>query len=69
MKILSTSHTCLREKETELLCALQLNGRGHGGPVVTHSPANSEVGGSNPGPYVGKLVVAYQWWAVYSSEP
>ena len=31
--------------------------RGHGGVVVTHSPV--EVGGSNPGPYVGKLAVAY----------
>ena len=26
--------------------------------VVTHSPPTSEVGGSNTGPYVGKLVVA-----------
>ena len=26
--------------------------------VVTHSPPTSEVGGSNPGPYVGKMVVA-----------
>ena len=33
--------------------------RGHGGAVVTHSPPTSEVWGSNPGPYVGKLVVAY----------
>ena len=32
---------------------------GHGGEVVTHSPLTSEVGGSNSGPYVGKLVVAY----------
>ena len=24
-----------------------------------HSPPTSEVGGSNPGPYVGKLGVAY----------
>ena len=42
---------------------------GHDGTVVTHSPPTSEVRGSNPGPYVGKLVVAYQWWAVYSTEP
>ena len=34
---------------------------GHGGAVVTHLPPTSEVGGSNPGPYVGKLVVAYRW--------
>ena len=37
---------------------------GHGGAVVTHSPPTSEVGGSHPGPYVGKLVVAYQWLVV-----
>ena len=42
---------------------------GHGGSVVTHSPPTSEVGGSNPGPYMGKLVVAYRWLAVYSTEP
>ena len=29
----------------------------------------SEVIGSNPGPYVVKLVVAYRWSAVYSTEP
>ena len=33
--------------------------RGHSGAVVTHSPPTSEVGGSNTGPYVGKLIVAY----------
>ena len=37
--------------------------------VVTQSPLTSEVGGSNPGPYVGTLVVAYQWSVVYSTEP
>ena len=37
--------------------------------VVTHSPPTSEVSGSNFGPYVGKLVVAYWWSAVYSTEP
>ena len=42
---------------------------GHGGKVVTHSTPPSEVGGSNTGPYVGKLVVAYRWSAVYSTEP
>ena len=42
---------------------------GHGGALVTHSPPTSEVGGSNPGPFVLKLVVAYQWLAVYSREP
>ena len=43
--------------------------RGHGDTVVTHSPPTSEVSGSNPGPYVGKLVVAYRWSAVYTTEP
>ena len=42
---------------------------GHGGAVVTHSPPTSEVGDSNPEPYVAKLVVVYQWLAVYSTEP
>ena len=41
----------------------------HGDTVVTHSPPTSEDVGSNPGPYMGKLVVAYQWSAVYSTEP
>ena len=40
--------------------------RDHGGAVVTHSPPTSKVGSSNPGLYVGKLVVAYRWSAVYS---
>ena len=30
----------------------------HGDTVVTHLPPTSEVGSSNPRPYVGKLVVA-----------
>ena len=37
----------------------------HGGTV----PSTSEVSGSNPRPYVGKLVVAYRWSEVYSTEP
>ena len=36
--------------------------------VVTHSSPTSEVGGSNPGLYMGKLVVAYRWSAVSSTE-
>ena len=40
-----------------------------GGTVVTHLPLTSETRSSNPGPYTGKLVVAYQWLAVYSAEP
>ena len=35
----------------------------------THSPPTSDVSGSNPEPYVDKLVVAYLWLAVYSTEP
>ena len=31
--------------------------RGHGNAVIIHSPPTSEVSGSNPGPYVEKLVV------------
>ena len=40
-----------------------------GATVVTHLPPTSEVCGSNPGPSVGKLVVAYQGSALYSTEP
>ena len=29
--------------------------------LVTHSGPTSEVGGSNPEPYVGKMVVSYRW--------
>ena len=35
----------------------------------THSHPSSEVGGSNARPNVGKLVVAFLWSAVYSTEP
>ena len=37
--------------------------------LVYHLPPTSEVGGSHPGSCVGKLVVAYQWSAVYIAEP
>ena len=37
--------------------------------VIGNFRATSEVGSSNPKPYVGKLVVAYRWSAVYSTEP
>ena len=37
--------------------------------MVTHSSPTSEADCSNRGPYVGKLVVAYQWPTVYSTEP
>ena len=36
--------------------------------VVTQSHPTSEVGGSNPEPYVGKMVVSYRWSVVYSTE-
>ena len=45
------------------------NRGGHGGAVVTHWPATSEVCCPNPRPYVGKLVVAYRLSTVYSTEP
>ena len=43
--------------------------RSHSGAVVTHSAPTSEINGSHPGPYMGKLVVVYLWLAVYSTEP
>ena len=44
--------------------------RGHGGRVVTLSPPTSEARVQFPArPYVGKLVVACRWSAVYSTEP
>ena len=30
--------------------------------MVTHLPPTSEIGGSNPGPYVGKLVLLTNAW-------
>ena len=47
---------------------LPLSRHGTSGTVVTHSPPTFEVGSSKPRPYVGKLVAAYQWSAVYSTE-
>ena len=35
--------------------------------MVIHLPPTSEVGGLNPKPYVGKLVVAYQLYVLVSS--
>ena len=37
--------------------------------MVTHLPSTSEDKGSNPGPYVRKLVVVYCWSTLYSTEP
>ena len=43
--------------------------RGHAGTVVTHLPPTSEVGTPNSEPYLGKMVVSYQWSALYKTEP
>ena len=48
--------------------ALPLYNGAMGYGVVEHSPPTSEVGGSNPEPYVGKMVVSYRWSAVYTTE-
>ena len=39
------------------------------GYMFAYSPPTSEVGGSNAEPYLGKLIVAYRWLAVYSKQP
>ena len=47
-------------------------GGGGNSAMVTHSPPTSEVCGSNPGAYVGKLpmlVVACRWLPLYSTKP
>ena len=36
--------------------------------MVIHSPPTSEVGGSNPGPYLRKLVFACRWSSVQYPE-
>ena len=43
--------------------------QGQVGAVVTYLTSTSAVGGPNPRPYVGKLVITYRWLAVYSTEP
>ena len=51
-----------------LLTLLKLGG--HGGRVVALSPPTSEIGVRFLArPEVGKLVVAYRWLPVYSTEP
>ena len=55
--------------ETNLYKSVFVLKAGHSGAVVTHLPSTSEICGSNPGPYVGNLVVAYQWLALYGTEP
>ena len=55
---------------TEEWVNYEANVRGHGGRVVTLSSPTSEAGVRFPAwPQVGKLVVAYRWSAVYSTEP
>ena len=44
-------------------------GGGAGATVVTHLSPTSGISGSNAIPYMGKMRVAYQWSAVYSTEP
>ena len=41
---------------------------GGGGAVVTPLPLTFEVNGSNPRSHVGRLVIAYRWLAVDSTE-
>ena len=44
----------------ELTLSLKSYPRGNGAAIGTHSPPTSEVRCSNPGPYVGKMVVVYR---------
>ena len=49
-------------------CITVINMGEPGGIVVTHLPPTSEVCGSNNGPHMGQLVVAFQLPIVYSAE-
>ena len=61
--IKSTEHDTIKHSYCSLI-------RGHGGRVVTLSSPTSEAGiRFPPRPQVGKLVVAFRWSAVYSTEP
>ena len=67
--LLSTPPSTSQSNTLALVLLLMLLRFG-GGHVGTHSPPTFEVLGSDPGPYVEKkLVVAYRWLAVYSTEP
>ena len=59
---------CTFEYLAQEYWGLKVNKMGHGDTMVTHSPPTSEVGGSNPEPYMKKMVVSYQLLAVYSTE-
>ena len=52
-----------------LLGELGRGTRGQGGAVETHLPPTSEVGSSNPEPYVKNILLSYRWSAVYRTEP
>ena len=52
---------------SHFLTSFIVTDRGHGGAVVTYSPPTTEVGGSNPEPYVGKMVVSYSWMAAHKT--
>ena len=59
----------LIDRSIELFLYVNKKG-GHGGRVVTLSPPTSEIGVQfSAPPQVGKLVVAYRWSVVYSTEP
>ena len=58
------------DRSLRLVILIISSSRGHGGRVVTLVPPTSEAGVQFPArPQVGKLVVAYRWSAVYSTEP
>ena len=54
---------------SQVTSVLMIGFRDHVGAEATHWPPTSEVGGSNPELYVGKVIVSYQWSPVYSTEP
>ena len=66
VRSVTTNRWCAK---TNVKHILTINGRNHGGIVVKHLFSTSVVCRLNPGPYAGKLVVAYRWWTVYSTEP
>ena len=51
MRAIVTTYKCI--------LTFKLQDRGLSGAVVTHLPPTTEVCGSKPGPYVGKLVVVF----------
>ena len=53
-------------KEEDIFVILQRPQWRSGKTLASHL---GEVGGSNPIPHGGKMVVSYRWSAVYSTEP